>query len=71
MRVEKYLLNKPAKLISRRQTTAQRPNIAQRNIPTGARGRRRSTPILFLGLTPNLDGNVLKPTPPRRQSASS
>lgn len=36
-----------------------------KNIPIGARGRRRSTTILHIGLTPNLDGHcsMIHPTP--------
>lgn len=51
-KLEAYLMTKPGKVIDRRQTAAQ--SRASR-IPIGARGRRRST-IMFVGLTPNVDG---------------
>lgn len=60
LRMDKYLMKKPSKLIKRRKTTVQRPNIASPIIPIGARGRRHSTPIFFVGLAPNMDGIVLK-----------
>lgn len=62
-RLEAYLMAKPGKLINRRQTAAQpRSNMKSSRIPIGARGRRRSTAIMFVGLTPNLDGQTSQPS---------
>lgn len=85
MRLEKFLLTKPAKLIHRRQIAVQPRPTNQRAIPIGARGRRRSNIIMVIGLKPNVDGKVMKngqsttvvgqiarpPTPARRNLAAN
>lgn len=59
--LEKHLLEQPAKIVQRRQTTQVALKIAK-NIPIGFRGRkRRSIQLLFIGIQPNPDGRMCSP----------
>lgn len=59
MGMENYLMTKPAKVVNRRRTAA----IPRPSIPIGARGRRRSTSIMFIGLKANVDGQLKTSVP--------
>lgn len=61
--LEKGILSRPSNRIgSRRHTEDTRPKstVAMKNVPIGARGRKRRTVnVLYLGFSPNLDGRTL------------
>lgn len=65
---ERHLLAGPQ--VTPKGTNQVRPSIApvRKNIPIGARGRKRNT-VMFIGITPNIDGRQLT-TPPVRQQTS-